>query len=90
MKRFIEGEDRNHSCLAATRPTWTIMWPQDNPVRVVEAFVRATRPAATRFEGAAPAATGTFRLSTGGAAQLYVYGLPEPHPVEPAAACAWL
>ncbi len=56
MKRFIEGDDRSQSRLfPATLGEYV---DEDNPVRVIEAFVDALDLGELGFEGVVPEATG--------------------------------
>ena len=55
MKRFVEGEDRSQSTLFPERLDDYIA--QDNPVRVIDAFVDALDLAELGFDDAEPAAT---------------------------------
>ena len=56
MKRFIEGEDRSQSTLF---PEHLDDWiAEDNPVRVIDAFVEELNLRELGFEGAMPAETG--------------------------------
>ena len=56
MKRFVEGEDRSQVTLLPECLDDFV--DQDNPVRVVEAFVEHLDLCWTGFDGVAPAATG--------------------------------
>lgn len=56
MKRFIEGQDRSQVTLLPECLDDYI--GEDNPVRVVDAFVDELDVEALGFEGATPAATG--------------------------------
>ena len=56
MRRFVEGADRGQSTLL---PECLDDWiDEDNPVRVIDAFVEALDLAELGFEGVDPAATG--------------------------------
>ena len=66
------------------RSASTIMSIEDNPVRVIDAFVDELDLAALGFEGAVPADDGTPRLSSRDAAEDLPLRLSQPHPVEPA------
>jgi len=72
MKRFIEGEDRNQAALLP--PSLDDYVAEDNPVRVVEAFVEQLDLRQLGFEGAAPAATGRPGYQPAVLLKLYVYG----------------
>jgi transposase len=72
MKRFIEGEDRSQSALLP--PSLDDYVAEDNPVRVVEAFVEQLDLRQLGFEGAAPAATGRPGYHPAVLLKLYVYG----------------
>ena len=62
MKRFIEGEDRSQVTLLPECLDDYIA--EDNPVRVVDAFVDELDLEALGFEGAEPAATRAGRRTT--------------------------
>ena len=83
MKRFIEGEDRSQVTLLPECLDDFIA--EDNPVRVVDAFVDELDLQALGFDGATPADDGTPVVPPGGAAQDLHLRLPQPHPVQPAA-----
>jgi transposase len=72
MKRFIEGEDRSQSALLPASLDDYVA--EDNPVRVVEAFVEQLDLRQLGFEGAAPAATGRPGYHPAVLLKLYVYG----------------
>jgi hypothetical protein len=72
MKRFIEGEDRSQTALLP--PSLDDFVAEDNPVRVVEAFVEQLDLRQLGFEGAAPAATGRPGYHPAVLLKLYVYG----------------
>jgi transposase len=72
MRRFIEGEDRSQSALLP--PSLDDYVAEDNPVRVVEAFVEQLDLRQLGFEGAAPAATGRPGYHPAVLLKLYVYG----------------
>ncbi len=56
MKRFVEGVDRGQSTLFPDRlEDWI---GEDNPVRVIEAFVEALELGELGFGGVDPKATG--------------------------------
>lgn len=61
MKRFVEGEDRRQ---ATSLPECLDDYvTEDNPVRVVEAFIDELDMTVLGFEGMAPAATGPSSVS---------------------------
>lgn len=72
MKRFIEGEDRSQITLMPDCLDDYIA--EDNPVRVVEAFVDELDLAELGFEGVAPASTGRPGYHPGVLLKLYIYG----------------
>ncbi|MCL1620504.1 transposase, partial [Ralstonia pseudosolanacearum] len=72
MKRFIEGEDRQQVTLLPACLDDYI--GQDNPVRVVEAFVEELDLVPLGFEGAQPAATGRPSYHPAMLLKLYIYG----------------
>jgi transposase len=72
MKRFVEGECRDQSVLFPERlDDWIA---DDNPVRVVEAFVEELDLAALGFEGMAPADTGRPAYHPSTLLKIYIYG----------------
>jgi transposase len=72
MKRFIEGFDRGQRTLL---PECLDEWvAEDNPVRVIDAFVDALDLCALGFEGVNPAATGRPSYHPSVLLKLYIYG----------------
>jgi len=72
MKRFIEGVDRGQSTLF---PECLEDWiDEDNPVRVIDAFVDALDLAELGFEGVEPAETGRPSYHPSALLKLYIYG----------------
>jgi transposase len=72
MKRFIQGEDRSQTTLLpACLDDYVV---EDNPVRVVEAFVDQLDLHQLGFEGAAPAATGRPAYHPAVLLKIYIYG----------------
>jgi transposase len=72
MKRFVEGSDRGQSTLL---PECLDDWiDEDNPVRVIDAFVDALDLADLEFNGVAPAATGRPAYHPSVLLKLYIYG----------------
>jgi transposase len=72
MRRFVEGTDRGQSTLF---PECLDDWiDEDNPVRVIDAFVDTLDLAELRFEGVEPAATGRPAYHPSALLKLYVYG----------------
>jgi transposase len=72
MKRFIEGEDRQQVALLPECLDDYI--GEDNPVRVVDAFVEELDLQALGFKGADPAATGRPAYHPAVLLKLYIYG----------------
>ncbi|MGF6528994.1 hypothetical protein ABID77_004307 [Variovorax sp. PvP013] len=72
MKRFIEGEDRKQVTMLPECLDDYI--GEDNPVRVVEAFVEALDLQGLGFSGADPAATGSSAYHLAVLLKLYLYG----------------
>src|SRR5882724_8663342 len=72
MKRFIEGDDRTQGFLLPE--TIDEYVSEDNPVRVIEAFVEELDLDKLNFEGVQPETTGRpgYRPST--LLKLYIYG----------------
>jgi len=72
MKRFVEGADRGQSTLF---PECLDDWvDQDNPIRVIDAFVDALDLAELGFEGVEPAETGRPAYHPSALLRLYIYG----------------
>ena len=72
MKRFVEGEDRRQGVLL---PEFLDDYvSEENPVRVIEAFVEALDLEALGFEGVVPEATGRPGYHPGVLLKIYVYG----------------
>jgi transposase len=72
MKRFVEGADRGQSTLL---PECLDDWiSDDNPVRVIEAFVEALNLAELGFDGVEPEATGRPSYHPSVLLKLYIYG----------------
>ena len=66
MKRFVEGIDRGQTTLF---PECLEDWiDEDNPVRVIDAFVDELDLSGLGFDGVAPEAIGPVLL------KLYIYG----------------
>src|SRR5687768_6732014 len=72
MKRFIEGESREQVTLLPECLDDYI--GQDNPVRVVDAFVEELDLRSLGFQGADPAATGRPAYHPAVLLKLYIYG----------------
>lgn len=72
MKRFIEGEDRNQVTLLPECLDDYI--GEDNPVRVIDAFVDELDLQSLGFEGAQPAVTGRPSYHPTALLKIYVYG----------------
>ena len=72
MGRFVEGEDRRQSLLLpASLDDYVI---EDNPVRVVEAFIDELDLRALGFDGVEPAATGRPAYHPSTLLKIYLYG----------------
>jgi transposase len=72
MRRFVEGADRGQWILL---PECLADWiDEDNPVRVIDAFVDALDLAELGFEGVEPAATGRPSYHPSVLLKLYIYG----------------
>ncbi|MBM3549085.1 MAG: IS1182 family transposase [Alphaproteobacteria bacterium] len=72
MRRFVEGADRGQSTLL---PECLDDWiGEDNPVRVIDAFVDALDLVELEFDGVEPAATGRPSYHPSVLLKLYVYG----------------
>ena len=72
MKRFIEGADRDQSTLFPERLDDFVA--ENNPVRVVEAFVEALDLGELGFAGINPHATGRPAYHPSVLLKLYIYG----------------
>src|SRR3712207_3724322 len=72
MKRFVEGEDRRQTTLLPDCIEDYVS--EENPVRVVEAFVAALDLAELGFEGVVPERTGRPSYHPTTLLKLYVYG----------------
>ena len=72
MKRFVEGADRGQSTLL---PECLDDWiDEENPVRVIDAFVDALDLGDLGFDGVEPAATGRPSFHPSVLLKLYIYG----------------
>ena len=72
MKRFVEGMERTQSTLL---PECLDDWiNEDNPVRVIDAFVEALSLNELGFEGVEPEATGRPSYHPSVLLKLYIYG----------------
>ena len=72
MKRFVEGTDRGQSTLL---PECLDDWiDENNPVRVIDAFVEALNLAELGFAGVEPEATGRPSYHPSVLLKLYIYG----------------
>src|SRR5215831_18088437 len=72
MKRFVEGIDRGQSTLF---PECLDDWIcEDNPVRVIDAFVEELDLAELKFCGVEPEATGRPSYHPSALLKLYIYG----------------
>ena len=72
MKRFIEGEDRSQYILVPKRLDDYIA--QDNPVRVIDAFIDQIPLMKLGFEGVEPLATGRPAYHPSVLLKIYIYG----------------
>src|ERR1700729_2535307 len=72
MKRFVEGEDRRQSFLLPELLDDYVT--EDNPVRVVEAFIDELELGALGFEGVQPASTGRPAYHPSTLLKIYLYG----------------
>src|SRR6516162_11485323 len=71
MKRFVEGADRGQSTLL---PECLDEWiDEDNPVRVIDAFVDTLEMAELGFDGIEPARTGRPAFHPSVLLKLYIY-----------------
>jgi transposase len=72
MKRFVEGENRNQSTLFPERLDEYIA--EDNPVRVIDAFVDELKLGDLGFERVVPQVTGRPGYHPATLLKIYVYG----------------
>lgn len=72
MKRFIEGRDRSQVTLLPECLDDYIA--EDNPIRVIDAFVEELDLGAMGFEGATPASTGRPSYAPAVLLEIYIYG----------------
>ncbi|TDF94208.1 IS1182 family transposase [Paraburkholderia guartelaensis] len=72
MGRFVEGADRNQATLLPECLEDFIA--EDNPVRIVDAFVEELDLASLGFEGATPATTGRPSYHPAVLLKIYIYG----------------
>jgi transposase len=72
MGRFVEGEDRRQSLLLPDSLDDYVT--EDNPVRVVEAFIDELDLGALGFESVQPAATGRPAYHPSTLLKIYLYG----------------
>ena len=72
MKRFVEGDDRKQVALLPECVDDYI--GQDNPVRVIEAFVDELDLSELGFNGTTPALTGRPSYHPGAMLKIYIYG----------------
>jgi transposase len=72
MKRFIEGENREQVTLLSECLDDFVA--EDNPVRIIEAFVEELDLGSLGFDGATPSAAGrpTYHLAV--LLKIYIYG----------------
>jgi transposase len=72
MKRFVEGVDRSQATLFPERlDDWV---GEDNPVRVIDAFVEALDLGELGFGRVVPSATGRPAYHPAVLLKLYIYG----------------
>lgn len=72
MGRFVEGADRNQATLLPECLDDFVA--EDNPIRVVDAFVEELELASLGFEGATPATTGRPSYHPTVLLKIYIYG----------------
>jgi len=72
MKRFIEGEDRKQVTLLPECLDDFVV--EDNPVRIIEAFVEELDLGSLDFDGAKPSTTGRPSYHPGVLLKIYIYG----------------
>ena len=79
MKRFVEGENRSQATLFPERLDEYIS--EDNPVRVIDAFVEALDLGEVGFERVHPKATGRPAYHPSTLLKIYVHGYLKPFSV---------
>src|SRR5919106_6601831 len=72
MKRFVEGEDRRQATLLPECLDDYVA--QDNPVRIIEAFVDELDLASLGFAGVVPETTGRPAYHPATLLKIYIYG----------------
>lgn len=72
MARFVEGDDRNHFTLLSE--CFDDFVAEDNPVRVVDAFVSELDLRTLGFDGLTPASTGRPSYHPAVLLKIYIYG----------------
>src|ERR1700758_2323423 len=72
MKRFVEGEDRRQGALLPHCLDDYVT--EDNPVRVIEAFIDELDLATLGFDGVVPEATGRPAYHPATLLKIYLYG----------------
>lgn len=72
MKRFIEGEDRKQVTLLPECLDDFVA--EDNPVRIIDAFVEELDLGSLGFEGSTPSATGRPSYHPAVLLKIYIYG----------------
>ena len=72
MARFVEGEDRSQ--VALLPECLDDFVAEDNPVRVIDAFIGELDLQALGFEGLTPASTGRPSYHPAVLLKIYVYG----------------
>jgi len=72
MKRFIEGDDRKQVTLLPECLDDFVA--EDNPVRIIEAFVEELELASLGFDGAMPSTTGRPSYHPAVLLKIYIYG----------------
>jgi transposase len=82
MKRFVEGEDRLQVALLPHCLDDYVT--ENNPVRVIEAFIDELDLATLGFEGVVLETTGRPAYHPAYATEDLSLRLSQPHPVEPA------
>jgi hypothetical protein len=74
MKRFVEGEDRRQGALLPHCLDDYVT--ENNPVRVIEAFIDELDLATLGFEGVVPETTGHPAYHPATLLKIYLYGAP--------------
>jgi transposase len=79
MKRFIESEDRKQVMLLPENLDDFVS--EDNPIRIIEAFVEELDLGSLGFDGAMPSTTGRPFYHPAARLKIYLRSRSEAHPL---------